>query len=116
MHMLTKIMPEMPTRDVAAALAYYRAVLGFSVWSHHMFTVGMGPVPNSIFAISTMLIALPTGVKIFNWIGTIWGGHLSFKTPLLFCLGFIALFIIGGTVQKAKGVGLRSDHLLADRE
>jgi cytochrome c oxidase subunit I len=72
------------------------AVLGFGVWAHHMFTVGMGPVPNSIFAISTMLIALPTGVKIFNWIGTIWGGHVSFKTPMLFSLGLIAMFIIGG--------------------
>jgi cytochrome c oxidase subunit 1 len=72
------------------------AVLGFGVWAHHMFTVGMGPVPNSIFAISTMLIALPTGVKIFNWIGTIWGGHISFKTPMLFALGLIAMFIIGG--------------------
>jgi cytochrome c oxidase subunit I len=72
------------------------AVLGFGVWAHHMFTVGMGPVPNSIFAISTMLIALPTGVKIFNWIGTIWGGHISFRTPMLFSLGLIALFIVGG--------------------
>jgi cytochrome c oxidase subunit I len=72
------------------------AVLGFSVWAHHMFTVGMGPVPNSIFAISTMLIALPTGVKIFNWIGTVWGGHISFKTPMLFALALIAMFIIGG--------------------
>ncbi|HUG15421.1 MAG TPA: cytochrome c oxidase subunit I [Thermomicrobiales bacterium] len=72
------------------------AVLGFSVWAHHMFTVGMGPVPNSIFAISTMLIALPTGVKIFNWIGTVWGGHVSLKTPMLFALGLIALFIVGG--------------------
>lgn len=72
------------------------AVLGFGVWAHHMFTVGMGPVPNSIFAISTMLIALPTGVKIFNWIGTIWGGHIRFSTPMLFSLALIAMFIIGG--------------------
>jgi cytochrome c oxidase subunit 1 len=72
------------------------AFLGFGVWAHHMFTVGMGPVPNSIFAITTMLIALPTGVKIFNWIGTMYGGHLNLQTPMLFAIGFIAMFIIGG--------------------
>lgn len=72
------------------------AVLGFSVWAHHMFTVGMGPVPTSVFAIATMLIALPTGVKIFNWIGTMWGGALWFATPMLFSIGFVSMFIIGG--------------------
>ncbi len=72
------------------------AVLGFSVWVHHMFTVGLGPVPNSVFAIATMLIALPTGVKIFNWVGTIWGGSLWLSTPMLFAIGFVSMFIIGG--------------------
>jgi cytochrome c oxidase subunit 1 len=72
------------------------AVLGFGVWAHHMFTVGMGPVPNAVFAISTMLIALPTGVKIFNWIGTMWGGDLKFNTPMLMAIGFVSMFIIGG--------------------
>ena len=72
------------------------AFMGWAVWSHHMFTVGLGPVANSAFAISTMLIAVPTGVKIFNWIGTMWGGSIELKTPMLFALGFIALFIIGG--------------------
>lgn len=71
-------------------------VLGFSVWVHHMFTTGLGPVPNSVFAISTMLIALPTGVKIFNWIGTMWGGALWLATPMLFSIGFVSMFIIGG--------------------
>ncbi len=61
-----------------------------------MFTVGLGPVADSAFAISTMLIAVPTGIKIFNWIGTLWGGSISLNTPMLFSLGFIALFIIGG--------------------
>ena len=70
--------------------------MGWMVWSHHMFTVGLGPVANSAFAVSTMLIAVPTGIKIFNWIGTLWGGSIDLKTPLLFALGFIALFIIGG--------------------
>ena len=70
--------------------------MGWAVWSHHMFTVGLGPVANSAFAVSTMLIAVPTGIKIFNWIATMWGGSIDIKSPMLFSLGFIALFIIGG--------------------
>ena len=70
--------------------------MGWSVWSHHMFTVGLGPVANAAFTISTLLIAVPTGVKVFNWIATLWNGSIEFKTPMLFSLGFIALFIIGG--------------------
>src|SRR5438105_7403035 len=69
---------------------------GFGVWSHHMFSVGMGPVADSAFSIATLLIAVPTGVKIFNWIGTLWGGSIRFATPLLFSLGFISMFIMGG--------------------
>ena len=61
-----------------------------------MFTVGLGPVANATFAVTTMLIAVPTGVKIFNWLATLWGGQIEFKTPMLFALGFIALFIVGG--------------------
>ena len=72
------------------------AFLGFGVWSHHMFATGMGPIADTVFALGTMLIAIPTGVKIFNWIGTLAGGSLQMKTPLYFCLGFIAMFIIGG--------------------
>lgn len=71
-------------------------IMGWAVWSHHMFTVGLGPVANSVFTITTMLIAVPTGVKIFNWIGTMWGGSIEFKTPMLFAIGFVALFIVGG--------------------
>ncbi|MGH7564517.1 MAG: cytochrome c oxidase subunit I, partial [Gemmatimonadota bacterium] len=70
--------------------------LGFAVWSHHMFTTGMGPIADSAFSIATYLIAIPTGVKIFNWIGTLWGGRIDFKTPLLFAVGMVSLFIIGG--------------------
>src|SRR2546426_1463038 len=69
---------------------------GFGVWSHHMFSVGMGPVADSAFSIATMLIAVPTGVKILNWIGTLWGGSIRFRTPLYFSLGFIAMFTMGG--------------------
>jgi cytochrome c oxidase subunit 1 len=72
------------------------AFLGFGVWAHHMFATGMGPIADAFFALSTMLIAIPTGVKIFNWIGTMWGGSLQFRTPMLFAVGFIAMFIIGG--------------------
>jgi cytochrome c oxidase subunit 1 len=72
------------------------AVLGFGVWSHHMFSTGMGPIADTVFSLSTMLIAVPTGVKIFNWIGTMWGGSIQMKTPMYFALGFIAMFIMGG--------------------
>jgi cytochrome c oxidase subunit 1 len=71
-------------------------VMGWGVWAHHMFAVGLGPVANSAFALSTMFIAVPTGVKIFNWLGTLWGGDIRFKPPLLFALGFVSMFIIGG--------------------
>ncbi len=72
------------------------AFLGFGVWSHHMFSTGMGPLADSFFSLATMLISIPTGVKIFNWIGTLWGGSLQMKTPLYFSIGFVAMFIMGG--------------------
>ncbi|HEY3057859.1 MAG TPA: cytochrome c oxidase subunit I [Chloroflexota bacterium] len=72
------------------------AFLSFGVWAHHMFAVGLGPLADAVFASTTMLIAVPTGVKIFNWIGTMHRGSVSFKTPMLFAVGFIAMFIIGG--------------------
>jgi cytochrome c oxidase subunit 1 len=72
------------------------AFLGFGVWSHHMFTTGMGPIADTFFSLTTMLIAIPTGVKIFNWLGTVWGGSIQYKVPMYFALGFIAMFIIGG--------------------
>ncbi|HTL84028.1 MAG TPA: cytochrome c oxidase subunit I [Acidimicrobiia bacterium] len=70
--------------------------LGWGVWAHHMFASGLGPVAVSAFGLSTMLIAIPTGVKIFNWLGTVWGGAVRLATPMLFALGFIAQFTIGG--------------------
>jgi len=69
---------------------------GFGVWSHHMFAAGMGPVADAAFAVSSMLIAIPTGVKIFNWLATLWGGALRFTAAMHYALGFIALFTIGG--------------------
>ncbi|HYF79620.1 MAG TPA: cytochrome c oxidase subunit I [Symbiobacteriaceae bacterium] len=70
--------------------------MGFTVWSHHMFAVGMGPVVNTIFGLTTMAIAIPTGVKIFNWLSTMWGGRVKFTSAMLFALGFIMCFTIGG--------------------
>ncbi len=70
--------------------------LGFGVWAHHMFAVGMGPIADSVFALTTMLIAIPTGVKIFNWIFTMWGGAIRFTVAMKFAIGLVALFTIGG--------------------
>jgi cytochrome c oxidase subunit 1 len=70
--------------------------IGMSVWAHHMFTVGMSPNANMFFVLSTMAIAVPTGIKIFNWLATMWGGKIEFKTPMLFCVGFLFQFLIAG--------------------
>ncbi|HLW89525.1 MAG TPA: cytochrome c oxidase subunit I [Terriglobales bacterium] len=70
--------------------------VGLSVWAHHMFTVGMNPYANSFFTITTMVIGVPTGIKIFNWIGTMWGGKIILKTPMLFCIAFLFQFLIAG--------------------
>ncbi len=72
------------------------AVLGFGVWAHHMFAVGMGPIGDTFFSMATMLIAIPTGVKIFNWIATMAQGQIRLTTSMLFGIGLVALFTIGG--------------------
>ena len=72
------------------------AFLSFIVWAHHMYTVGMPIAGELFFMYATMLIAVPTGVKVFNWISTMWRGALSFETPMLFSIGFLILFTIGG--------------------
>jgi cytochrome c oxidase subunit I len=78
--------------------------LSFTVWAHHMFAVGLPPIAQAFFATSTALIALPTAVKIFNWLATIFGGKISFKSPMIFALGFIAMFLIGGLNGAALAV------------
>jgi cytochrome c oxidase subunit 1 len=87
--------------------------IGFGVWAHHMFAVGLGPVANTAFAVSTMIIAVPTGVKIFNWLGTLWNGDLRFATPMLFAIGFIAMFVIGGLSGVTHAV-VPSDYQQTD--
>ena len=72
------------------------AFLGFMVWAHHMFTTGLGPVANALFSIATMAIAVPTGIKVFNWLFTMWGGSIRFTAANLFAIGFIPTFVMGG--------------------
>jgi cytochrome c oxidase subunit I len=72
------------------------AFVSMSVWAHHIFTIGMSSYANSFFAITSMVVGIPTGIKIFNWIATMWGGRIQFKTPMLFCIGFLFQFLIAG--------------------
>jgi cytochrome c oxidase subunit 1 len=79
---------------VAASVGIGFVSLG--VWAHHMFTVGMPSYGNAFFVLTTMVVAVPTGIKIFNWLATIWGGKIRFSTPMLFCVGFLFQFLIAG--------------------
>jgi cytochrome c oxidase subunit 1 len=79
---------------VAATVAI--GFISMSVWAHHMFTVGMNASANTFFVLSTMAISVPTGIKIFNWLATMWGGKIQFKTPMLFCIAFLFQFLIAG--------------------
>jgi cytochrome c oxidase subunit I len=79
---------------VAATISI--AFIGMSVWAHHMFTVGMASNANTFFVLSTMAIAVPTGIKIFNWLATMWGGKIDFKAPMLFCVAFLFQFLVAG--------------------
>jgi heme/copper-type cytochrome/quinol oxidase subunit 1/heme/copper-type cytochrome/quinol oxidase subunit 3 len=101
MGIVSEVLPTFSRKPLfGAPVVIYSGVLiaffGFGVWSHHMFAAGMGAVADATFSIATMIIAVPTGVKIFNWLATLWGGSLRFTTAMHYALGFIALFTIGG--------------------
>jgi cytochrome c oxidase subunit I len=86
------------------AAATMLAFISMGVWAHHMFTIGMTSVGNIFFATSTFLVAAPTGIKIFNWMGTMYGGKLRFEPPMLFCIGFLFQFLIAGLTGVMLGV------------
>ena len=101
MGMVSQVLPTFARKPLFGhAFVVYSGIaigfLAFGVWAHHMFAQGLGPAADAAFSFSTMAIAVPTGVKIFNWIGTLWGGSLRYTTSMLFAIGFIAMFIIGG--------------------
>jgi len=101
MGLISEVLPRMVRRPIFGykAIAYSTvaiAFLGFTVWAHHMFTTGIDYRARLAFMIMTMVIGVPTGVKFFNWILTMWGGHLRWEAPLLFAVGFISMFLIGG--------------------
>jgi cytochrome c oxidase subunit 1 len=87
------------------------ALVGFLVWAHHMFTSGMESYLRVPFMYSTLLVAIPTGIKFFSWIGTLWGGKLSFETPMLFVLGAISVFLLGGLSGPPNGTVSTDLHL-----
>lgn len=101
MGIVSEVMPTFSRKPLFgyAAMAFAGAAIGFigfGVWAHHMFTSAIGPVPRAAFAVATMFIAVPTGIKIFNWVFTMWGGRVRFTTAMLFSVGFVSMFTIGG--------------------
>jgi len=101
MGIISEVLPVFSRKPIFGykAIAYSSVaigVLGFMVWAHHMFAVGLSPLLMTFFMTATMTIAIPSGVKMFNWLATMWGGSISFKTPMLFALGFLSMFLIGG--------------------
>src|SRR5690606_9331093 len=94
MGIISEVLPVMSRKPLFgyAAIVFAGAaigVLGFGVWSHHMFTTGLGTVPQVVFSASTMAIGIPTGIKIFNWLGTMYGGNIRFNTAMYFAVSFI---------------------------
>src|SRR3954467_7609566 len=101
MGIISEVIPVFARKPIFGyrAVAFSTVAIGFFsmlVWAHHMFAVGMPNFLNAFFMISSMVIAVPTGVKIFNWLATLWRGNLHFDTPMLYALGFLSVFTIGG--------------------
>ena len=97
----SEIIPVFSRKAIFGYPAMVAAVVGigflsFGVWAHHMFTIGMASHANTFFALITMAVGIPTGIKIFNWLGTLWGGKIRFATPMLFCLAFLFQFLVAG--------------------
>ena len=106
---VSEILPTFTRKPIFGYTALAGATMGIAlvsylVWAHHMFTSMGSPILNSVFAFTTMLVAVPTGVKIFNWLATIWKGKIVFNTAMLMCLGFIFLFTIGGITGVALAI------------
>ena len=96
-----EIIPVFSRKAIFGYAAMVGATVGIGfvslgVWAHHMFTVGLGPAGNAFFTFATMVVSVPTGIKIFNWLATIWGGRISFATPMLFSMGFLFQFLAAG--------------------
>jgi cytochrome c oxidase subunit I len=98
---LSEIIPVFSRKPIFGYPVMVGATVGIgfvsmTVWAHHMFTVGMSSYGNTFFTITTMVVGIPTGIKIFNWLGTMWGGKIIFKTPMLFCIAFLFQFLCAG--------------------
>jgi len=118
MGVINEVLPKMVRKPIfgyyAMAIAMFGiGFVGFLVWAHHMFTTGLSLTVRAPFMLATMAVAVPTGVKIFNWLATIWRGSVSFKTPLLYAVGFIALFTIGG-ITGVYQASIPVDYQLQD--
>jgi cytochrome c oxidase subunit 1 len=101
MGIVSEVLPVFSRKPIFGytAVAYSSVAIGFigfTVWAHHMFAVGLPPVVNAFFSAASMLVAVPTAIKVFNWIATIWGGSVRYRAPFLFAAAFVALFVIGG--------------------
>jgi cytochrome c oxidase subunit 1 len=118
MGVISEVLPVFARKPIFGykAIAYSSAAigfLGFLVWAHHMFSTGISPALQGFFMAATMTIAVPSGVKMFNWIATLWGGSIDLKAPMYFALGFLSLFVIGGISGVFQAV-VPVDYALTD--
>jgi cytochrome c oxidase subunit 1 len=118
MGIINEVIPKFSGRPVFGykSMAYAMfgiAIVGFLVWAHHMFTTGIDPRIRAVFMFNTMLVGVPTGIKVFNWMATMWGGKIRFTEPMMFALGFIWLFVIGGITGVMLG-SIPVDYALHD--